>query len=136
MKRGDEPFWYLGRPLLAILLTCVAGTLGYLLVEGWSVGDAVYTTVITFSTVGYHEVQPLSPAGRLFTVILILVGVGALFYSFSASMAFIFQGQLTHRWARSRMERQVRQARDHFILCGYGRVGQQIARELKRAGAA
>jgi len=91
--------------------------------------------VTTVSTVGFGEVHPLSRAGRFFTMGLILFGVGALFYAFGSLTAFVFEGHLTHRWERRRMETRVERLSNHFVLCGYGRVGRQIARELKREGA-
>ncbi len=99
----------LAGPVLMLAATIAAGTLGYVLIERWSVEDALYMTVIAVTTVGFGEIHPLSRAGRLFTIALILVGVGSLFYTFGSLMAFVFEGQLTQRWERRRMERQVAQ---------------------------
>ncbi len=130
MNRGELSGWRLGGPVLALVLTLAVGTLGYVLLEGWSVEDAFYMAVTTLATVGYGEIHPLSRIGRIFTSVLILFGVGAIFYAFSSMMGFVFEGQLTQRWERRRMERRVGQLSDHFILCGYGRMGRQIARDL------
>lgn len=135
MRPGQRPTWQLGGPLLVLGLTLVVGTCGYVLIESWSWEDAAYMVVTTMATVGFGEVHPLSRAGRLFTMVLIVVGVGAVFYTFSSFMAFVFEGHLTHRWERRRMETRVQRLSNHFVLCGYGRVGRQIARELQREGA-
>ena len=131
MDRG-EIRWRLGGPLLALATTLLVGTLGYVLIEGWSLADAAYMTVTTVATVGYGELHPLSHAGRLFTIALILLGVGSIFYAFGAVMTFVFEGHLTRSWGLRRMERRVQQLSGHHILCGYGRVGRQIARDLRR----
>jgi len=135
MRVGDRLRWRLGGPVGVLGLVLVVGTVGYMLLEGWSWEDAVYMVVTTVSTVGFGEVHPLSRAGRFFTIGLILFGVGALFYAFGALTAFVFEGHLTHRWERRRMETRVQRLSKHFVLCGYGRVGRQIARELKREDA-
>jgi voltage-gated potassium channel len=135
MNRAEPYGRRLAGPVLTLAATLLAGTFGYILIEGWPPDDALYMTITTISTVGFSEVRPLSRAGRLFTVALILVGVGALFYTFSSVMVFVFEGHLTQRWERRRMERAVSHLADHYILCGYGRVGRQIAHELRREGA-
>jgi voltage-gated potassium channel len=90
--------------------------------------------VTTVATVGYGEVHPLSSAGRLFTSVLILLGVGSLFYAFGSVMSFVFEGHLVQHLESRRMESRVQHLADHFVLCGYGRVGRQVARELAREG--
>jgi voltage-gated potassium channel len=135
MRDGDGVRWRIGGPLVALGLVLALGTLGYILLEGWSWEDAVYMVVTTVSTVGFGEVHPLSRVGRFFTIGLILFGVGALFYAFGSLTAFVFEGHLTHRWEQRRMETRVKHLSKHFVLCGYGRVGRQIARELRREEA-
>jgi len=115
--------------LLALtLLLC--GTLGYMMLEGWSAFDALYMTITTLSTVGYGEVHPLHTAGRVFTLIFILLGVGSTFYLLSAVVVFFVEGQLSKSVGRRRMERAIARLTGHFIICGYGRVGRQIAEEF------
>lgn len=135
MDHREQVGWRLGGPLLALLTVLTVATSGYVVIEGWSVADALFMAVTTISTVGYREVQPLSEAGRLFTIGVIFCGVASIFYTFSALMAFVFEGQLTRRLGRRRMEGRVRRLNDHYILCGYGRVGRQIARDLQRQRA-
>jgi voltage-gated potassium channel len=120
---------------LLILAVLLAGTVGYVLIEGWSWWDAFYMTVITITTVGYGEVHPLSPAGRAFTVLIILGGVGTFFYGFTALTALLASGQLAERRERRRHARMLDKLEGHFILCGFGRMGEIIAREFARQRA-
>ncbi len=117
-------------PLFVLLLTIALGVLGYVLIEGWSFLDALFMTVITITTVGYNEVHPLSPAGQIFTIVLILVGVGVVLYTLTA----LFEWILLTNWSEQRRTRQLEQdlakLRDHFVLCGYGRVGRSVGEVL------
>ena len=126
--------WWIGWRLVALLIVGVhvVGTAGYVLIEGWSTWDAFYMTVITVTTVGYGEVHPLSPAGRAFTVVILLTGVGAFFYAFTLFMALLAEGGLVERRERKRLARMLDNLVDHFIVCGFGRMGEIIAHEFAR----
>ena len=113
-------------------LIVAGGTTGYTLIERWSPWDAFYMTMITVTTVGYREVHPLSRAGELFTVVLVTVGVATVLYTFSFLMAQVVEGDLQERWAARRRERMLDELTNHFIICGFGRIGQIIAREFSR----
>lgn len=115
--------------VLVLLLTC--GTLGYVMLEGWRWNDALYMTVITLSTVGYGEVVPLSPAGRTFSMLLILLGVGGVAYSFSMITDYIVAGELRGALRRKRMERDIYRMHEHYVICGFGRVGRQVLEGLR-----
>ena len=132
--RGRTLPWWAGWRLVAILIAAVtiAGTVGYVLIEGWSWWDAFYMTVITITTVGYGEVHPLSHAGEVFTVAILLSGVGSFFYAFTLFMALLAEGQLVERLEQRRRGRMLDDLKDHFILCGFGRMGEIIAREFSR----
>jgi voltage-gated potassium channel len=117
-----------------VLVTLATGTAGYVLIEQWGVWDAFYMTVTTVATVGFREVHPLSRAGEVFTVALIASGVGTVFYSVTLLANLVVEGGLHRRFERRRVERMLDQLRDHFILCGYGRIGSSIAEELHRQG--
>ncbi|MBM4287075.1 MAG: potassium channel protein [Deltaproteobacteria bacterium] len=113
-----------------LLATFGIGTLGYMVVEGWSLFDGLYMTVITLTTVGYGEVRPLSQPGRTFTILLIFLGVGFMFYVATAIAQAVVEGQLQDVFGRRRLEKKIRNLKDHFIICGFGRIGEVIAREL------
>jgi voltage-gated potassium channel len=123
----------LGGATIALSLVLVAGTVGYV-VLGFGVVDAAYQTVTTVSTVGFREVQPLSRAGQVFTMVLILVGVGAALYTFGVLVETIVEGRLNELLGRRRMEQTIAALHDHVIICGWGRVGRAIADDLTEAG--
>lgn len=128
--------WWMGWRVLALLILAVmlAGTAGYVLVEGWSWWDAFYMTVITITTVGYEEVHPLSKSGQALTIVIILGGVGTFFYGFTQFTALIAGGHFAERRERRRHARMLDNLTNHFILCGFGRMGEIIAREFSRQG--
>jgi len=130
---APSPWWGSWR-LSAVLLTGViaGGTLGYMLIEGWGPLDSLYMTVISVTTVGYREVHSLSRAGEFFTMLVLIVGVATVLYTFSFFMARIVEGDLHQRWAQRRRERMLDELDRHFIICGYGRMGQIVAQEFAR----
>jgi voltage-gated potassium channel len=126
-----------GGPTTAIALLAsviVGGTIGYVLIEGWSVWDAFYMTVITVTTVGYKEVHDLSRVGQAFTVVLLLGGVGAALYTFTFLATAIVEGGLPKRLQRRRLHHMLETIRDHFIVCGYGRIGAIVTDQFRRQG--
>jgi len=120
--------------LLLILLIVGFGTLGYILIEGWGILDALYMTVITLTTVGYREVHELSRPGIIFTIVLLISGVGTVFYVLTAGARSIVEGELRKVYGRKKLERRIRELHNHYIICGYGRMGKIISRELKLEG--
>ena len=112
------------------LVLILIGTSGYHWLEGLSLVDALYMTVITISTVGFGEVRPLSPLGRIFTVVLILGGGGLAAFSVSVTVDFIMSGEWRSYWERRRRFRMLTNLSDHVIVCGFGRVGRHVADEL------
>jgi voltage-gated potassium channel len=119
--------------LAALVAVLVAGTIGYVAL-GFSVLDAIYQTVTTVSTVGFREVNPLSTAGRIFTIVLILVGVATALYTFTLILEAVVEGQIQEVLGRKRMERQIGRMADHVIVCGFGRVGRNLAHYVSGAG--
>ncbi|MBW8713923.1 MAG: potassium channel protein, partial [Acidobacteria bacterium] len=126
--------WWAGWRLSVVLLVTVlcVGTAGYVVIEGWDVFDAFYMTITTVTTVGYGEIHPLSRTGRLFNSGVIILGVATVLYTFSFLMARLVEGDLQARWARRRRERMLDDLTNHFIICGFGRIGQIVAREFAR----
>lgn len=114
--------------LLAVVIAL--GSLGFALIEGWSFQDALFMTVISVSTVGYGEVHPLSPAGRIFAMGVILTGMGILAYGLSSITAFAVEGELTNIIERRKMEKEISKLTDHIVLCGLGQTGRHVAEEL------
>ncbi|MDF2703700.1 MAG: potassium transporter TrkA [Rubrobacteraceae bacterium] len=118
--------------LLALGIITVVGVLGYMVFEGWSFTDAVYMTVITLTTVGYKEVRTLDTTGQLWTMLLLITGVGTLFYAAVSSVELVVEGTIRGYFGRRRMQAAIGKLNGHYILCGYGRVGRQVAREFAR----
>ncbi|MEO5742303.1 MAG: potassium channel protein [Vicinamibacterales bacterium] len=118
--------------IVLLLLVVVGGTAGYVAVEGWSVWDALYMTVTTVATVGFREVHPLSRAGEAFTLVLILVGVSTALYAFSALAAVVVEGGWPKYVEHWRYVRMINHLSNHYVVCGYGRIGSIVANEFKR----
>jgi len=120
--------------IAALVAVFVFGVLGYWLLEDWSLLDAVYMTVITLTTVGFKEVRPLDTQGRVFTIVLLVMGVGLALISVALIAQLVAESQLGARSRRRRMEREIDRLRNHTIICAYGRVGRAVARELRANG--
>lgn len=117
-----------------IVAVLAAGTLGYMLLEGWSFSDAFFMTIITVATVGYGEVHTLDTSGRWLTIFLILGGMGTLVYSVTHLTAFIVEGEFRTLLRRTRMDKSIEKLSGHFVICGAGRVGRNIAEEFCTMG--
>lgn len=126
--------------LRIVILTAVVGLTivtfgiaGYMLVEDWDFMDALYQTVMTISTVGFMEVHPMSQGGRIVTMLLIFFAITLLAYFFSKFVTLMVEGQLRAILRGRNMDKKIGKLRDHFIICGYGKMGSQIALEFKEA---
>jgi voltage-gated potassium channel len=122
-------------PVFAVALLAavvLAGTLGYMVIEGWSAWDAFYMAVITITTVGYREVHDLSFPGQIWTVLLLFGGVGSALYVFTLLATVVVEGGLPLRLQKRRQARMINTIKDHFIVCGYGRIGSIIAGQLQK----
>ncbi|HYA17404.1 MAG TPA: ion channel, partial [Bryobacteraceae bacterium] len=118
----------------SIALTLCIGTAGFHWIEGYSFFDAFYMTLITVTTVGYQELYPLSQAGRVFNSFLIFFGVSAMFFAVGAMTQTIIELELQNTYGKRRKRRAIMELKDHYIVCGFGRVGRSAAFELQRAG--
>jgi voltage-gated potassium channel len=110
----------------------IFGTAGYMLIEDWKLFDALYMTVITVSTVGFSEVHQISQVGRLFTILLVFFGVGFSLYIAAAVVQFMVEGRIRLILGRRRLEKKISRIKNHYIICGYGRIGRVLCRNLKR----
>ncbi len=120
--------------LLAVVVLAVVSTVGFMLIEGWPLGESFFMSVITISTVGYGEVRPLSTGGRLFATFVIFSGLGIAAYTSAKLGQMILEGELFGELGRRRMQREIDKLENHFIVCGFGRVGKPVAEGLSRAG--
>jgi voltage-gated potassium channel len=127
---------FLRRRILIVLalsaLAIIMGTIGYVVIEDWPLADAFYMTIITMTTVGFGEVRPLNEPGRWFTIFLILGGIGIMTYATSSVVQLLLSGELRAEFIARRRRRMLAQLQNHYIVCGFGRVGRHVAAELHR----
>lgn len=121
--------------IAALVLLALTGTVGFHLIEGWSLFDGFYMVLTTFTTIGYQELHPLSHAGRVFNVFLIVTGVGLVFLMIGTMTQALLEFEFQQVFGRRKMERDISRLTGHYIICGAGRVGRSAARELKRKPA-
>ncbi len=119
--------------LLAVFLVA-GGTVGYMIIEEWPILDSVYMTMITLSTIGYGEVNPVSQPGRIITLILIVLGVGFFLYVIGNVVQFLVEGRIRLVLGRHKLDKQISQLNNHYIVCGYGRMGRAFCRYLIQKG--
>jgi voltage-gated potassium channel len=119
-----------------ISLGCVisGGTAGYIFIEGWSFIESIYMVVISLSTVGYMEVRPLTVSGRVLTMSIIFGGVGTFFYLVGSFTQIFVEGRLQNVLGRRRVQKIINTLQNHIIVCGYGRIGSVVAREIEKEG--
>jgi voltage-gated potassium channel len=132
-RKGQHSVTRIQQTLISIVLFIVlvgGGSLGYMIIEEWPLLDAFYMTIITIATVGYSEVHQVSAAGRMFTVILIFLGVGYFLYVATGILQFLVEGRIRLVLGRRKLDTQINKLKDHFIICGYGRIGRVLARFL------
>src|SRR5574340_1099010 len=114
--------------IVALAVLILLGTAGYMVIEGWRLLDAFYMTIITIATVGYREVHELSDGGMIFTTVLVVFGVSVLWYTIGKFAQIMFEGQLESLIGRKKVEKRLDALKDHYIVCGYGRIGSLICR--------
>jgi voltage-gated potassium channel len=121
-------------PAALIVGVGLVGVVGYMVLLGWSFRDSAFMTIITLSTVGYNEVKPLGPGGQAFTALVIVLGLISVFALLAATTELIASGELERTLRRSRVKREIGGLYDHFVVCGYGRVGRAATDEFRKQG--
>jgi len=119
--------------LYALAVAIALGTLGFHLFEGWSLLESLYVTIQTVTTVGYGDVPPATPAGRVFASLFMVIGVGTVAYILSSAVQTIVQSELLETLGARRRQREMSKLHDHFIICGAGRVGSRIIQAMQTA---
>ncbi len=125
---GRIPFLVIG--IVVSVLILLGGSIGYMVIEGWPFTESLYMTVITLSTVGYGEIRRLSSTGRIFTMVLIVMGVGFVFYLAGCLIRFMVEGRIREILGRRKLKKNIRAQKGHYIICGYGRVGGAVCETL------
>lgn len=123
--------------MVAIIIANIivfGGVVGYVVIEGWSIFDSFYMTIISLTTVGYGETHPLTLEGRIFTVILIMLGVGMILFVATRINETLIEGNIRRVMGRRKMDKNISRMKNHYIICGYGRLGQKIDSILKSRG--
>ncbi len=118
--------------LIVVAVVVLTGTLGYTMIEGWDPFDSLYMTIITLTTIGYGEVHVLDRAGRIFTVVLIIFGVSTVAFAVRNAAKLMLEGELGAIFGRKKLDKKIKELKDHYIVCGFGRMGRLICREFMR----
>ncbi len=118
----------------SLLLILFLGSLGFVWIEGWSFFDGLYMTVTTLTTVGYGEVHPLTHIGRIYNMLLILAGMGVILYIVGSLARAVVEGDIREALGKRKLLSRIRKLKGHYIICGFGRIGEIIARQLKERG--
>ncbi|HWY10483.1 MAG TPA: potassium channel protein [Bacteroidia bacterium] len=132
MRQFIKDYFRFVVPVAILFILIAIGTIGYIVIEGYSLLNAFYMTIITVATVGYGEVQPLSTAGKLFTVFLIITSFGTFAYAVSAITRFVMDGEFNQFYKNKKLTAAIDKLTDHVIICGFGRNGRQAAHVLKK----
>src|SRR2546423_13450096 len=130
LKYRSRAIFQIRYALLALIGAILFGTIGFTLIEGWSIGDSFYVTVQTLTTVGYGDIPPHNPAGRAFAVVVMLIGVGGVALAASTIVQSVVQSELVSTFGQRRQSRKMNKLRDHYVICGSGRVGSHLVRDM------
>jgi voltage-gated potassium channel len=130
----DHPFRRLLPPITILITVALIGILGYIYIEGWTFLEAIYMVITTLYSVGFQEVRPLSQSGKIFTMLLIVVGVGSAIYAAGQAVEIMVEGEMARYRKRKRMNKKIKEMKGHYIICGFGRVGRQVAQVFEDSG--
>ena len=118
------------RSIILSLVLILGGSFGYMIVEGWNFFDSLYMTVITIATVGFSEIHQVSVPGRILTLVLIFLGVGYFLYVAGGLIQILVEGRIRHVMGRHKLHRRIKRLKNHYIVCGYGRIGRALTHHL------
>ncbi|MBN2169097.1 MAG: potassium channel protein [Actinobacteria bacterium] len=136
LRKKNDQYRHLKLALVAFIVVISIGTAGYMIIERLDFLEALYMTIITISTVGYREIAPKpSAAGEIFTIILIICGLATVVYFTTSVVEMLIEGRILEIMGRRKFLRELKELSGHYIICGYGRVGKQIAGECQHRGA-
>ena len=125
----------LTRDVFSLVVVVTVGITGYMVIEGWSLLDSAYMTILTLTTVGYEEVHPLSSTGRIFTIFLMVAGVGVMLYVLTTVVNLAVAHEVGSLFRRRKLKTRIAKLKGHFIVCGFGRVGRVVASTLQGESA-
>jgi len=128
----EKSFSNLRNAIIVLLLIIITGTLGFMVLEGWNLADSLYMTIITVTTTGFEEVHPLSTHGEIFTLILVVISFGTVIYIGGTGVQILIESKF---FRRKKMLKKIEQLEDHYIVCGFGRMGSHICQELVEENA-
>jgi voltage-gated potassium channel len=128
-----HPFQRLLPAIMILIGVILIGIIGYGVLEKWTLLESIYMVITTIFTVGFQEVRPLSPSGKIFTMFIIVAGVGSAIYLAGQAVEIIVEGEMTGYRKRKRMDKKISQMKQHYIICGFGRVGHQVAQAFENS---
>jgi voltage-gated potassium channel len=128
-----KPFARFLIAICSVIAIITGGTIGFHLIEGWTISESLYMAYITLTTVGFSEVRPLSETGRYFTIVFLTCSFLTFGYSFAILISYLFEGILVQTMRERRMMKNIKKMKDHYIICGCGDTGREVALEFKRS---
>ena len=128
----DKSYKHLRNALLVLFVIIITGTSGFMLIEGWNIADSLYMTIITITTTGFEEVHQLSTGGEIFTLVLLIVSFGTVIYIGGTGVQILVESKF---FRRKKMQKKIEHLKNHYIVCGFGRMGTHICNDLRQANA-